>query len=95
MSIPRDFVREPATWAPIQVPGQATFRELLDVLADHRDRRVALVGTPDPEMGPYSRCITVPAHEADTWCARGYRTLTDREDDASIGVPVDLDHATD
>lgn len=94
MATPRDFVREPATWAPIQVPGQATFRELLDVLAD-RDRRVALVGAPDPEMGPYSRCITVPASEADAWCGRGYRTLTVREDDESLVPPVDLDHATD
>jgi hypothetical protein len=93
MSIPRDFVREPATWAPIQVPGQATFRELADVLADHR--KVPLVGAADEEMGPYSACIVVSEHEADAWCARGYRKLTALEDDQSCGPPDGIDLATD
>ncbi len=90
MQTPRDFVREPATWCPINVPGRATFRELLDVLADQRT--VALVAARDPEMGPYTACITVAASEADAWCVRGYRMLTSREDD---GLPAPCDDATD
>ena len=81
MQTPRDFVREPATWCPIQVPGRATFRELVDVLADQRT--VALVAARDPEMGPYTACITVAAAEADAasveldGCSRRYRHLRD------------------
>lgn len=90
MQTPRDFVRQPASWAPIQDPGRATFRELLDVLSDVRT--VALVAAPDPEMGPYTACITVPSSEADAWCARGYRKLTAREDDR---LPSPCDDATD
>lgn len=91
MPTPRDFVREPATWAPIQTPGQATFRELADVLADHRS--VPLVGASDDEMGPYSTCIVVAEHEVDGWCRRGYRKLTPLEDD-KCSIP-DVDFATD
>jgi hypothetical protein len=93
MQTPRDFVREPATWAPVQEPGQASFRELVDVLAD--SHQVPLVGAADAEMGPYSTCITVAEHEAEAWCTRGYRKLTPLEDDKSSTLPVDLDHATD
>ena len=93
MSTPRDFVREPATWAPIQTPGQATFHELADVLADHH--KVPLVGAGDDEMGPYSACIVVPESEADTWCGRGYRKLTSLEDELSSGPPDGIDLATD
>lgn len=93
MPSPHDFVREPATWAPVQTPGQATFRELLDVLAD--PRTVPLVGQDDREMGPYTACIVVAEAEVEAWCARGYRKLTAYEDDQSCGLPPGADLATD
>jgi len=93
MVTPRDFVREPATWAPIQIKGKATFRELVDVLGVHD--RVPLVARDDDELGPYTSCIVVDEAEIETWCARGYRKLTPREDDLSWGDAANFDRATD
>lgn len=93
MTIPRDFVREPAPWAPIEHPGQATFHELLEVLDDHHD--VPLVGQDDREMGPYSACIIVPGGDVSRWRSNGFRELTVQEYEQTWAKPDPFLGATD
>ncbi len=90
---PRDYVRQPAPWAPVARPGQATFVELLEVLDDHRD--VALVGRDDREMGPYTSCIIVPSTEVARWRGAGFRELTRREYEETWARPEPYTLATD
>jgi hypothetical protein len=90
---PRDFVREPAPWAPLAHPGRATFTELQELLDDHHD--VALVGQDDQEMGPYSACIIVPQQEVPRFRGRGFRPLTRQEYERTWATPDPYVGATD
>ncbi len=93
MTPPRDFVREPAAWAPLAQPGRATFDELQALLDDHHD--VALVGQEDCEMGPYSRCIIVPQQDVPRFRGRGFRALTRHEYEQTWATPDPFVGATD
>jgi hypothetical protein len=93
MTPPRDFIREPAPWAPLEQPGRATFDELQELLDDHHD--VALVGQHDAEMGPYSRCIIVKHHDVPRFHGNGFRALTRREYEGTWAKPDPFVGATD
>ena len=93
MTPPRDFVREPAPWAPLAHPGQATFTELQDLLDDHHD--VALVGQDDQEMGPYTKCIIVPQADVPRFRGKGFRPLTRHEYELTWARPDPHVGATD
>lgn len=93
MSPPRDFVREPAPWAPLEHPGRATFDELQELLDDHHD--VALVGQDDQEMGPYSRCIIVKHEDVARFRGQGFRALTRHEYERTWARPDPFLGATD
>jgi len=93
MTPPRDFVREPAPWAPLAQPGRATFHELQELLDDHHD--VALVGQDDREMGPYSACIIVPRPNVSRFRGNGFRPLTRQEYERTWAGPDPFVGATD
>jgi hypothetical protein len=81
--VPRDFVRDPVGSVPIRAVGRATFHELIEVFSEART--VPLVRNSDPEMGPYSSCITVPDEEVEAWCSKGFRTRSFHEQEETEG----------
>jgi hypothetical protein len=90
---PHDYVLQPVPTVPIKLRGQASFAELIEVFCDNHG--VALVGSRDPELGPYGRCIRVASADVDAYCSRGYRPLSAREQDAVFTSPEDFADATD
>ena len=93
MLAPHDYVSNPVPSVPIHASGRATFDELIEVFADRR--RVPLVGSDDPDGGPYTHCVRVDVHDVEIQCRRGYRTLTAEEFAAVLIMPDDFGDATD
>jgi hypothetical protein len=93
MPVPHDYVLDPVPAVPIKVRGKATLAELFEVFAENHG--VPLVGSGDPDLGPYSRCIRVAAQDVDAYRKKGYRTLSTAEEDAVFETSNDFGEATD
>lgn len=77
-----------ATCAPVEDHAM-TLADLDDRLNHVPRDHELLVGSADPQKGPYSHAVTVPKNEVDAKCRAGFRRLSAYEHDAMQGAIED------